>query len=192
MTAFDVVVAGGGVNGLACAATLAREGLSVCVVERNPWVGGGAVTREVTLPGFKHDMFGSSHVWIQCNADFKAIQPELERFGLEVPRPPGSHHRSPRQIGRPWNHRLPFHRQDLRQHRALFGGGCRSLSKGARRLRAGEGWLSQSFFLTPFATVNHGACARDEPRGFAAPAGILAVRAGVGGACISRTISSRL
>ena len=83
MTAFDIVVAGGGVNGLACAATLARAGLTVCVVERNPWVGGGAVTREVTLPGFKHDMFGSSHVWIQCNADFKSIQPELERFGLK-------------------------------------------------------------------------------------------------------------
>ncbi len=83
MSTFDVVVAGGGVNGLACAATLAREGLSVCVVERNPWVGGGAVTREVTLPGFKHDLYGSSHVWIQCNADFKAIQPELERYGLK-------------------------------------------------------------------------------------------------------------
>lgn len=83
MARFDVVIAGGGVNGLACAATLARAGLSVCVVERNPWVGGGAVTREVTLPGFKHDLFGSSHVWIQCNADFKAIQPELERFGLK-------------------------------------------------------------------------------------------------------------
>jgi phytoene dehydrogenase-like protein len=83
MSTFDVVVAGGGVNGLACAATLAREGLSVCVVERNAWVGGGAVTREVTLPGFKHDLYGSSHVWIQCNADFRAIQPELERYGLK-------------------------------------------------------------------------------------------------------------
>ena len=74
MSTFDVVIAGGGVNGLACAATLAREGLSTCVVERNPWVGGGAVTREVTLPGFKHDLYGSSHVWIHCNPDFKAIQ----------------------------------------------------------------------------------------------------------------------
>ncbi|MCB1623471.1 MAG: NAD(P)/FAD-dependent oxidoreductase [Pseudomonadales bacterium] len=83
MADFDVVVAGGGVNGLACAAVLAREGLTVCVVERNPWVGGGAVTREVTVPGFKHDLFGSSHVWIQCNADFKSIQPELEQFGLK-------------------------------------------------------------------------------------------------------------
>jgi phytoene dehydrogenase-like protein len=83
MQSFDIVIAGGGVNGLACAATLAREGLAVCVIERNPWVGGGAVTREVTLPGFKHDLFGSSHVWIHCNADFKAIQPELERHGLQ-------------------------------------------------------------------------------------------------------------
>lgn len=82
MSTYDVVVAGGGVNGLACAAVLARAGQSVCVVERNPWLGGGAITREVTLPGFKHDLFGSSHVWIQCNPDFKAIQPELERYGL--------------------------------------------------------------------------------------------------------------
>ena len=84
---FDVVVIGAGVNGLACGAVLAREGLKVCVVERNRWVGGGAVTREITLPGFKHDLYGSSHVWIQCNADFKSIQPELEQYGLRYIEP---------------------------------------------------------------------------------------------------------
>ncbi|MDA5192686.1 phytoene desaturase family protein [Govanella unica] len=83
MSDFDVVVAGGGVNALACASLLTYSGLKVCVVERNPWVGGGAVTREVTIPGFKHDLFGSSHVWIQANADFKKIQPELEKHGLK-------------------------------------------------------------------------------------------------------------
>ena len=87
MREFDIVIAGGGVNGLACAATLARKGLNVCVVERNPWVGGGAVTREVTVPGFKHDLFGSSHVWIQCNPDFQEIRPELEELGLEYIEP---------------------------------------------------------------------------------------------------------
>ncbi len=87
MADFDVVIAGGGVNGLACAATLSRKGLKVCVVERNPWVGGGAVTQEVTLPGFKHDLYGSSHVWIQCNPDFKEIQPDLERLGLKYLEP---------------------------------------------------------------------------------------------------------
>jgi phytoene dehydrogenase-like protein len=80
---YDVIVVGGGVNGLACSSVLARAGIKVCVLERNPWVGGGAVTREVTLPGFKHDMYGSSHVWIHCNPDFAPIKKELERFGLQ-------------------------------------------------------------------------------------------------------------
>ena len=87
MSDFDVVILGGGVNGLACATTLVREGLSTCVVERNPYIGGGAITREITVPGYKHDLYGSSHVWIQCNEDFKAIQPELERYGLKYIEP---------------------------------------------------------------------------------------------------------
>lgn len=82
-TEFDIVIAGAGVNALSCGALLTRRGLSVCLVERNPWVGGGAVTREVTIPGFRHDLFGSSHVWIQANADFKdLLEPELVKYGL--------------------------------------------------------------------------------------------------------------
>lgn len=84
MKAYDVVIAGAGVNALSCGALLTKYGLSVCLVERNPWIGGGAVTREVTLPGFRHDLFGSSHVWIQANADFKnLIMPELKKHGLK-------------------------------------------------------------------------------------------------------------
>lgn len=80
---FDVVIAGGGHNSLACAALLAKNGLKVCVVERNSWIGGGCVTREVTQPGFKHDLFGSSHVWIHANPDFQELMPELKEHGLE-------------------------------------------------------------------------------------------------------------
>jgi len=80
---FDVVIAGGGHNGLICGCVLAKNGLKVNVVERNPWVGGGVVTREVTLPGFKHDLFGSSHVWIHLNPDCKDIKPDLEKHGLK-------------------------------------------------------------------------------------------------------------
>ena len=79
----DVVIAGGGHNALICACMLARQGLHTTVVERNPWVGGGVITREVTLPGFKHDLFGSSHVWIHLNPDFQTIRPELEKHGLK-------------------------------------------------------------------------------------------------------------
>ncbi len=80
---YDVVIAGGGHNSLACGALLARSGLKVCVVERNAWIGGGCVTREVTQPGYKHDLFGSSHVWIHANPDFQELLPELKQFGLE-------------------------------------------------------------------------------------------------------------
>ena len=76
MTDCDVVIAGGGHNALICACVLAKNGLNVMVVERNPWVGGGVLTREVTLPGFKHDLFGSSHVWIHLNPDFQELMPE--------------------------------------------------------------------------------------------------------------------
>ncbi|MFI4904366.1 MAG: FAD-dependent oxidoreductase, partial [Burkholderiales bacterium] len=49
----DVVVIGGGHNGLVCAAYLAAGGQSVCVVERRDVVGGAAVTEEFH-PGFRN------------------------------------------------------------------------------------------------------------------------------------------
>jgi phytoene dehydrogenase-like protein len=48
----DVVVVGGGHNGLACAALLAKAGRKPLVLERRPVVGGAAVTEEFH-PGFK-------------------------------------------------------------------------------------------------------------------------------------------
>ena len=50
---FDAVVVGAGHNGLACAAYLAGAGMSVCVLERRPIVGGAAVTEEFH-PGFRN------------------------------------------------------------------------------------------------------------------------------------------
>ncbi|MBZ0171148.1 MAG: NAD(P)-binding protein, partial [Phycisphaerales bacterium] len=84
MADYDVVIAGGGHNALACAALLVKYGLKVLVAERNEYVGGGVVTREVTLPGFRHDLYGSSHVWIHVNPTFRTeLQPELEKHGLK-------------------------------------------------------------------------------------------------------------
>ncbi|MEQ8690262.1 MAG: NAD(P)/FAD-dependent oxidoreductase [Pseudomonadales bacterium] len=80
---YDLIIVGGGHNGLMCAAMLVKHGLRVAVLEHNDWVGGGVVTRELTQPGFKHDPFGSSHVWIHLNPDFQKLLPELERFGLK-------------------------------------------------------------------------------------------------------------
>ena len=82
MSDYDVVLVGGGHNSLACAAVLSRAGLKVLVAERNPWLGGGAVTQELTLPGFKSDLFGSNHVWIHANPQISELLPELEQYGL--------------------------------------------------------------------------------------------------------------
>jgi len=83
MSDYDVVIAGGGHNALACAAVLCRAGLRTLVAERNAWVGGGAVTLELTEPGFRHDLFGSNHVWIHANPYIQDLMPELKEYGLE-------------------------------------------------------------------------------------------------------------
>lgn len=67
MRSFDIVVIGGGHNGLIVAAYLAKAGMDVCVVEGNSVVGGCLITKEVTLKGFKHDLAGSMHMTIQAN-----------------------------------------------------------------------------------------------------------------------------
>jgi phytoene dehydrogenase-like protein len=65
----DVVVIGGGHNGLVCAAYLGRAGLSVTVVERRHVLGGAAVTEEV-YPGFKYSV---------CSYAVSLLRPEIIR-----------------------------------------------------------------------------------------------------------------
>jgi phytoene dehydrogenase-like protein len=63
----DIIAIGSGHNGLVAAAYLAVAGKKVLVLERNAWLGGGVVTRELTLPGFRHDQHSMSHIFIQGN-----------------------------------------------------------------------------------------------------------------------------
>lgn len=53
---YDVIVIGGGVNGLTAAAYLAKAGLDVLVLERRDEAGAHCSTEEVTIPGFKHNL----------------------------------------------------------------------------------------------------------------------------------------
>ena len=57
---------GSGINSLAGAALLAKDGWSVCVLERNDWLGGAIKTVDgLTAPGFTHEVFSSWHpLWV--------------------------------------------------------------------------------------------------------------------------------
>jgi len=79
----DVVVIGSGHNGLVAAAYLARAGLSVEVLERNPVAGGAVASEELTDPGFTHDTFSSWHPLFKLSAAYEELGPELEARGLE-------------------------------------------------------------------------------------------------------------
>src|SRR5579875_154316 len=57
----EATVVGSGPNGLAAAIELARAGLSVLVMEAQEVIGGGAQSRELTLPGFIHAVCSAVH-----------------------------------------------------------------------------------------------------------------------------------
>ena len=76
----DVIIIGGGHNGLTCAAYLAEVGLKVLVLERRDVVGGAAVTEEFH-PGFRNSVasYTVSLLNPQVIADL-----DLHRHGLRV------------------------------------------------------------------------------------------------------------
>lgn len=75
MKKYDVVMIGGGHNGLVTACYLQRAGLDVIVLEKNAWVGGAATSRELT-PGF---------LYSNCSYVCSLFRPEIMR-DLELPK----------------------------------------------------------------------------------------------------------
>lgn len=78
---YDVIIVGGGINGLACGAYLAKSGLKVAVFERRTEAGTGCCTEETMHPAVRVNLCACNLVtlWSPAYEDL-----ELERFGLEM------------------------------------------------------------------------------------------------------------
>jgi phytoene dehydrogenase-like protein len=80
-TQYDAVVIGAGPNGLAAAITIARAGYSVIVYEASATPGGGSRSKELTLPGFTHDVCSAVHPYGAVSPFFQTLP--LARYGVQ-------------------------------------------------------------------------------------------------------------
>ena len=75
MKKYDAIVIGAGHNGLTNAAYLAKAGLDVAVLERNSYIGGATVSRELY----------KDWTYTNCSYVCSLLRPEIAR-DLELPR----------------------------------------------------------------------------------------------------------
>ena len=85
---FDMIIVGGGPNGLAIGAYLAKAGQKCLLLEKRFEVGGGLMTEQVTLPDFFHNTHAIYHMMVDyapiygdLNFDeyqVKHIKPEMQ------------------------------------------------------------------------------------------------------------------
>lgn len=77
----DGVVIGAGPNGLVAANHLADAGWSVVVLEAGPEPGGAVRTGELTIPGFRHDLFSAFYPLAKASPALRDLR--LEEHGLK-------------------------------------------------------------------------------------------------------------
>ena len=78
---YDAIVIGSGPNGLASAILMQQKGLSVLLIEGKETIGGGLRTKELTLPGFLHDICSAVHPLAVSSPFFETLP--LGDHGLE-------------------------------------------------------------------------------------------------------------
>ena len=80
----DVVVVGGGHNGLCSALYLARAGFDVLLAERNEEVGGAMASGEPVKPGFVHDLYATNMNLFLGSPAFAELGEDLREAGVTL------------------------------------------------------------------------------------------------------------
>jgi phytoene dehydrogenase-like protein len=90
----DAIVVGAGPNGLVAAATLARHGWRVLVLEAKNRPGGAVYSEELTLPGYLHDVGAAFFPFAHESPAFRSLELGLDwrnaRWESSHPAPDGS------------------------------------------------------------------------------------------------------
>ena len=86
---WDAIVVGAGHNGLAAAVHLGSKGWKVLVLEQATVAGGAVKTAELTLPGFRHDLYAMNLSLFAGSPFYAAHKSKLDAAGLALV--PASH-----------------------------------------------------------------------------------------------------
>jgi phytoene dehydrogenase-like protein len=162
MSGYDVIAVGSGHNGLVAAAYCAVAGKKVLVLERNAWFGGGVVTRELTLPGFRHDQHSMSHIFIQGNP--MLVNDELgllSKYGLKYLFP-----ETPMMSVFEDGHTLKLHRDSERSAAEIAKFSAKDAEAFRRVSKQAAEWLPmiQASLYTPPMPVGAGNAMLDSSR----------------------------
>lgn len=77
------LIIGSGINSLTAAVLLVRSGYRVTIFEKNDWFGGNILTKELSVPGFRHEIFSGFHPLFTTGPFYRELREELEKEGLE-------------------------------------------------------------------------------------------------------------
>ena len=79
----DFILIGAGHNSLSCAMLLSQAGYQVLVLEGENEIGGAAKTAEITLPGFKHDLYAANIGLFLGSPLFQEFKDDLFKNGFK-------------------------------------------------------------------------------------------------------------
>jgi phytoene dehydrogenase-like protein len=83
---YDVIIIGGGPNGLTTGCYLSKAGLKVLLLEKRIELGGGLATEEITLPDYYHNTHAVYHLMVDYAPPIKDLELE-QKYGLQFVHP---------------------------------------------------------------------------------------------------------